>query len=152
MSYPSISIYLFLSLYGSHLVLIRCEVLLVTDSFTVESCPDKVLLANYMILLTKWHNKFNPKKYLSTLDTRLSAFYTSIPLIKLHSHLFKKYIINDTFAPLSSSLDFSIKIASSLSTFCDLKPDLYSFSFKIIPKIIIISHSSKLWAKAKLFF
>ena len=31
LSYPSVFIYLFSSLYGSHLVLIRCEILLVTN-------------------------------------------------------------------------------------------------------------------------
>ena len=119
--------------------------------FTAESRPDKVLLANYAILLAKWHDKFNPKKCPSVLDARPSAPCTSVPPIKLHPHLGKKCVIDDTSAPPSPGSDSSTEVASPPSASRGLKPGSYGSLSKAIPEVVIILHPSKLRAKAKLF-
>ena len=55
LSYPSISIYLFPSLCGSHLVLIRCEVFLVTDIRTklpLVLCSSSIIIQTLYLLFT----------------------------------------------------------------------------------------------------
>ena len=117
--------------------------------FTAESQPNKVLLANYVILLAKWHDKFDPKKRLSVPDAGPSAPRTSVPPIKLRSRSGKKCVIDDTSAPPSPGSDFSIEVASPPPTSRSLKPGSYGPPSKAIPKVVIILHPPKLRAKAK---
>ncbi|PAV17580.1 hypothetical protein PNOK_0606600 [Pyrrhoderma noxium] len=117
--------------------------------FTAESRPDKVLLANYAILLAKWHDKFDLKKCPSVLDAGPSALCTSVPPIKLHPCSGKKHVIDDTSTPLSPGLDSSIEVASPPSAFRGLKPGSYGSLSKAIPEVVIILRPSKLRPKAK---
>ena len=54
LSYSSVSIYLFLSLYSSHLVFIKCEVLLVTDikiNLLFVLCLSFIIIQTFYLLL-----------------------------------------------------------------------------------------------------
>ena len=108
-----------------------------------------MLLANYAILLVKWHDKFDPKNHSSIPAARLSASHMSVPPIKLHPHSGKKCIINNISTPPFPGSDSFIEVASPLSTSCGLKLSLYGPPSKAIPEMVIISHSPKLQAKAK---
>ena len=108
-----------------------------------------MLLANYAILLAKWHDKFDPKKHPSIPDAGPSAPCMSVPPIKLRPHLGKKRVIDDTSAPPSPGSDSSIEIASPPPASRGLKPGSYGPPSKAIPEVVIISHPPKLRAKAK---
>ena len=66
LSYPNISIYLFLSLCSSHLVLIRCKVLLVTD---IRTKLPLILYSSSIITQTLY--------LLLTIRERIYLFYCS---------------------------------------------------------------------------
>ncbi|PAV19689.1 hypothetical protein PNOK_0462300 [Pyrrhoderma noxium] len=103
--------------------------------FIAESHPNKVLLANYAILLMKWHDKFDPKKHPSIPDAGLSAPHTSVPPIKLCPCLGKKHVIDDTSASPSPGLDSSTKIASPPPVSHGLKPGSYGPLSKAILEV-----------------